>query len=1437
MRRTSRALLAGAVVAAALLPVRVSASMPWPAPAPGQDPYAYQQYLRSATPPSDFSANDWKLNSAVDPAVPPTAQELGGVMGPSVDQAWKVTTGRPDVRIAVLDSGIEWNNHDAMVDLRNKVFLNWAELPPPVFSDVTGTHLACTGVALPARQANTPFPHCYDVNHDGVFNLQDYATDPRVLAPTHTLFVSGLLTPEDLIEVFSCYDAAANTLGHFVNVTATGPRHCSNGAENLDNDHDGFSHDIAGWNFMERTNDPFDEPNYGHGTGEARDSTAEANNGSDLGTCPNCMVLPLKVGDSFIADVNDFAQATLFAVDQGVAVVQEALGTLNHSSLGQAAVDYAYRHGVVVVASAADEEAAHNNWPSSYNHTLVVNSIRSAEVANSVPNPAVPQQGRSYLVLNGCTNYGGHIVVSVPSASCSSEATGKSAGMLGLLESVARNAVADGTLVPYAPGIPISANEAKQIVAGNADDINLEDATGAANPNACVPHAAYPPGPPANYSSLEGGERYHSIAGWDQYTGYGRINANCMVHAITSGRIPPEASIDGPAWFANLDTTSTASFPITGFVAARRASSYTYAVQVAYGVQPHEGDWTTVYTSPTRTSPLNGTLATLTAAQVTAAMAKYNPAAYTHAVNPNGDQTDWRTAPVSTNALATSDSQQFTLTVRLRVTDSRQLVGEDRKSLQSHHDDSVAGVGTAAAHFPMSLGTDGAGSPASADLLGNNQKEIVFGTSDGQVHAIRSDGTELPGWPVSVSPLAYHTGEPAFSDPAVHAVSSRVHSAIIASVAIGDLDRTGHLQVVAADMSGYIYAFEADGSLRHGFPVRVNPSYSAQGTPPAFNRNRDNRVQFGFLASPALADLDHTGQLSIVDGALDRHVYAWSGDGALRPGFPVLLAAPEKVQSVDATTHRITLKPNSGADIGTKIVSAPAIGDLLGDGHQEIVIGRNEEYSAAQDGGFNASADSFPLAQVLAASGTVSIGNGRLYAIFADGYCHGLASCPAAPPAAVPSNAYVPHWPVKVGIADMSLLPYVGTGVDSGASLASFTCPAAMGGDKPGLKVGISAAVGPAYVFQSDGSSCFGRGPGADGSAAQDRAFNSNAPGAGNSADGPFVPAFGEGAFADLTGHGDIVYATATAGVKKLLDVAVNDHQLGAQNQLAAWSVSTGTMHPGFPHFVNDLQFLAGPAAADITGAGTQELIGGSATADLRAITPAGVEVPGFSKNTGDWTINVPLVTTLGADGNLKLVSMTRAGTLFVWNTPAGACATTSSPKFRHDAWNSGNLGVDAERPATITDLSLTPAGSSAQTLRFTAPHGDGACGNAVKYEVRTYTCPVAGSPPTFPAPVLVADAHAAGTPEAVTLGSVPSGTAVIAVSATNAAARAGGNLGAAAYIVLGTPSPACVAAIETGIAQTTPPAAVAEFDPAMAVVGTVAIGAAVMVRRRRRSA
>ena len=97
------------------------------------------------------------------------------------------------------------------------------------------------------------------------------------------------------------------------------------------------------------------------------------------------------LGDSFIADVQDFAKAVVYATDNGAQVIAEALGTLNHTSYGQSAVDYAYANGVLLVASQADEAAGHHNWPAAYDRTMLVNAIRNRSLPTTHPD--------SYLYL------------------------------------------------------------------------------------------------------------------------------------------------------------------------------------------------------------------------------------------------------------------------------------------------------------------------------------------------------------------------------------------------------------------------------------------------------------------------------------------------------------------------------------------------------------------------------------------------------------------------------------------------------------------------------------------------------------------------------------------------------------------------------------------------------------------------------------------------------------------------------------------------------------------------------------------------------------------------------------------------------------------------------------------------------------------------------
>src|ERR1019366_3692433 len=176
-------------------------------------------------------------------------QPVGCLAGKPVRTAWELTTGQPRVVIAVLDSGIEWNNAQAMTDLRDKVRINQGELPAPRHDLATALipGVTCAGYANATGGNYDPHGN-YDVNRDGVFNLRDYACDSRVARATRDPRrhgPAGMLTPEDLILAFS---------------------------DGIDHDHNGFANDIAGWNFVDDNNNPYDDVHYGHGTGEALDS-------------------------------------------------------------------------------------------------------------------------------------------------------------------------------------------------------------------------------------------------------------------------------------------------------------------------------------------------------------------------------------------------------------------------------------------------------------------------------------------------------------------------------------------------------------------------------------------------------------------------------------------------------------------------------------------------------------------------------------------------------------------------------------------------------------------------------------------------------------------------------------------------------------------------------------------------------------------------------------------------------------------------------------------------------------------------------------------------------------------------------------------------------------------------------------------------------------
>jgi hypothetical protein len=217
-----------------------------------------------------------------------------------------------------------------------------------------------------------------------------------------------------------------------------------------------------------------------------------------------------------------------------------------------------------------------------------------------------------------------------------------------------------------------------------------------------------------------------------------------------------------------------------------------------------------------------------------------------------------------------------------------------------------------------------------ADLNGDGGSEIIVATADGSVFAFLEDGSLLPGWPVVTDLLPNldpdnprnHLHAPAYRKGGVE---TKVHASIVGGTAVGDIDGDGAPEVVAADLEGKVYAWDASGRLLGGFPVFTNPEFSKPE-----DRNEDNVLDRGIFAAPALGDLDGDGEPDIVVGATDQHVYAWKGNGTPVPGWPVL------ARDLGQPTPK-----------GARIVSSPALGDLDRNGSLEVVVGTNEVYGGS----------------------------------------------------------------------------------------------------------------------------------------------------------------------------------------------------------------------------------------------------------------------------------------------------------------------------------------------------------------------------------------------------------------------------------------------------------------------------------------------------------
>lgn len=138
---------------------------------------------------------------------------------------------------------------------------------------------------------------------------------------------------------------------------------------------------ISGYNFVDKNDNVTDLD--GHGTMVAGIIAAVANNSEGIvGVAPKVKIMPLKVLTSKGGNWIDLDLAIIYAAIKGADIITMSLGgrsSLLFDAATQAAINFAYQKGCVLVAAAGNDNSSEPFYPAAYDKVIAVSAINQSD--------------------------------------------------------------------------------------------------------------------------------------------------------------------------------------------------------------------------------------------------------------------------------------------------------------------------------------------------------------------------------------------------------------------------------------------------------------------------------------------------------------------------------------------------------------------------------------------------------------------------------------------------------------------------------------------------------------------------------------------------------------------------------------------------------------------------------------------------------------------------------------------------------------------------------------------------------------------------------------------------------------------------------------------------------------------------------------------------